>query len=340
MSEVKRDAINAETEPMAVPRKKSHFKRFWWAYLLAFLVVAVVIIVPSVLLVAVPKTAQQKLNEAKLTIDGISVTNTQPDSVLMAINSTIEADDSVHATIDAFQGTLYLADVDPPLAFAQFNFPQTTSSAVQTVNISQEVQISDQNAFTTFNKALLSSVSTNVQVKGDTHIHVQGISRAYPVTFDKTVSVKGLNNFEGLSISDPSISILAKNNFNGTVHIPNPSALTLEIGNTTFVTYLNGKDVGQAHINNLVLYPGDNTFTTSASIAQLPILNALTLKPLCELNGKLPFQLVGSDVENNGQTLPYFRDPLAASSQNVTIDLSDAAKKIGLPVGCIGLLSS
>lgn len=182
------------------------------------------------MLVAVPKLAQQRLDAAKLTIDGITVTNTQTGSILMGINSTINADDSVHATIDAFEGTMYLADVDPPLAIAQINFPQTTSASVQAVNVSQEIQISDLDAFTTFNKALLSKESVNVQVKGDTHIHVSGISRAYPVTFDKTVNLKGLNNFNGLSVSDPSISALSsKNNFNATVHIPNPSVLTLDI---------------------------------------------------------------------------------------------------------------
>ncbi|KAI0506117.1 hypothetical protein F5B22DRAFT_625287 [Xylaria bambusicola] len=337
MPDTKTDSAGSDITPMAAPGKKSHFKRFWWVYLLVFLIIATVIVVPSVLLVAVPKIAQQKLDGAKLTIDGITVTNTQTDSLIMAINSTIEADDSVHATVDAFQGTMYLADVDPPLAFAHIDFPQTTSSSMQAVNVSQEIRISNQDAFTTFNKALLSSVSVNVQVKGDTHIHVRGVSRAYPATFDKTVALAGLNNFDGLSISDPSISIRVKGNFNATVHIPNPSVLTLEIGNTTFTSFLNNEDVGQTYINNLILRPGNNTFVTTADIQQLPILKALTQKPLCELDGKLPFQLKGKDVVNKGQVLPYFRDALAASSQNVTIDLSEAAKKIGITAKCIGL---
>ncbi|TGJ82537.1 hypothetical protein E0Z10_g6200 [Xylaria hypoxylon] len=341
MSNINPDAAKTQTAPVDASGKKSHFKRFWWAYLLAFLVVATVIIVPSVLLVAVPKIAQQKLNKAKLTIDGISVTNTQTDSLVMAINSTIEADDSVHATVDAFAGTLYLADVDPPLAFAQIDFPQTTSSATQAVNISQEIQISDQSALTAFNKALLSSMSVQVQVKGNTHIHVRGISRSYPVTFDKTVILKGLNNFDGISILDPSISARSStNNFNGTVYIPNPSVLTLDIGNTTFTNYFNGEEVGQTYINNLILYPGNNTFFATADIKQLPIINALTQEPFCELKGKLPFQLSGKDVVNNGQVIPYFRDALAASNQSITIDLSEAAKKLGLPTECIDLSSN
>ncbi|RWA08859.1 hypothetical protein EKO27_g6254 [Xylaria grammica] len=335
MSGIKPDQAESQTAPVATSRK-SHFRRFWWAYLLAFLVVATVVIVPSVLLVAVPKMAQQRLNGAKLTIDGIAVVNTHTDSLILAINSTIEADDSVHATVDAFEGTLYLADADPLLAFAQIEFPQTVAAAMQAVNISQEIQISDQSAFTAFSTALLTRGSIGVRVRGNTHIYIRGISRPYPVTFDKTVTLKGLNNFDGLSISDPSISARsATNNFNGTVHIPNPSVLILEIGNTTFTNYFNGEEVGRTYVNNLVLYPGNNTFFASADIEQLPIVNALTQEPFCELMGKLPFQLSGNDVVNNGQVLPYFRDALAASNQSITVDLSEAAMNLGIPAQCI-----
>ncbi|KAI2636140.1 hypothetical protein GGS21DRAFT_69249 [Xylaria nigripes] len=327
--------------PGAPATRKSHLRRFWWVYLLVFIIVAVVVVVPSVLLVAVPRLAQQKLNKAKLTIDAISITQTQTDSFLMAINSTVDADSSVHATLDPFEGTLYLADANPPQAFAKVNFPQTTSSSMQVVNVSQNIPIQDLGSFTAFNKALLSSQSVNVQIKGDTHIHVRGISRSYPATFDKTVNLKGLNNFVGISISDAQISPLAtKKNFNATVHIPNPSILTLDIGNTTFTNFLDGEDIGLVYLNNLVLRPGINTFPTTADIKQLPILNALTLEPNCELNGKLPFQLSGQNVLNNGQVVPYFRDALAANILNVTVDLSEAAKEKGVPVGCIKNLIS
>ncbi|KAJ8121719.1 hypothetical protein O1611_g10025 [Lasiodiplodia mahajangana] len=335
MAEVKQDTSGTGTAPMAPPAKKNHFKRFWWAYLLVFLVVATVVIVPSVLLVAVPRMAQQRLNAAKLTIDGIAITHTQTDSLAIAINSTIRADDSVHATIDPFKGTLYLANVSPPLAFAEIDFPQTSSASRQAVNVSQEMQVLDINALTAFNTVLLTNDSVSVQVKGDTHIHVRGISRAYSVTFDKTVTLKGLSNFEGLTISDPSINALSTdNNFNATAHIPNPSVLTLEIGNTTFTTYFNGSEIGQATIADLVLYPGNNIFPIRGDIQQLPIINALTQEPFCELSGNLPFQLSGNNVVNNGQVIAYFRDALASTNQSVTIDLSDAARKVGIPVGC------
>ncbi|KAI1213987.1 uncharacterized protein F4807DRAFT_207939 [Annulohypoxylon truncatum] len=315
---------------------RGHCKRLWWLYVLIILVIAVVVVVPCVILVVVPRMAQNKLDEARLTIDGISVTKVQTNSLNMAINSTITTDGSTHATIDGFEGTMYLADANPPLAFAKINFPETTSDAHQTVDISQEIPISDQNAFTTFNEQLIQRESVNVLVKGDTHVHVRGISRAYSVTFSKTVSLKGLDDFKDLSVTNPHVSLAQADNFNATAHIPNPSSLTLDVGNTTFHTYLNGSEIGTSYILNMVLHPGTNDFFIWADINNTAVLNALTKRPTCERNGTLTFELSGKNVTNLGQPIPYFANSLAASNMSVDIPIGQAIKSdIGISVGCM-----
>ncbi|KAI1329142.1 hypothetical protein F5Y16DRAFT_366818 [Xylariaceae sp. FL0255] len=292
------------------------------------------------LLVAVTNITQQKVNEAELTIDGIQVTGTEPNSYTMSIQATIKADSSIKATVDGFNGTMWLADTNPPLAFASINFPQTDTSAVQQVNVTQDVQISDAAAFTTFNEYLLTNKSITVWVLGKTHVHVSGISHAYGVDFNKTVILTGLDGFAGLSVTNPKISLAETNNFNGTTNIPNPSILTLDIGNVTFTNFLNGSAIGTTQINDLVFKPGNNSFFTTATISQLPVLEALTAEPLCKLDGKLPFVLTGKNVTNNGQVIPYFRDALASANQSVTIDLSKAAPAAGIPIGCTNSSSS
>ncbi|KAI1265916.1 hypothetical protein F5Y18DRAFT_31557 [Xylariaceae sp. FL1019] len=327
--------MSEKQQAAVAPARKSHFKRFWWLYLIVFLIVAVVIVVPVVLLVAVPKIAQDKLNAATLTIDGISVTNARAKSYTMSINSTIHADSSVHATVDAFTGSMYLTSVDPPLLISTIEFPQTSTASVQSVNVTQNIDIADEAAFTTFNEYLLASKSVNVQVKGDTHVHVSGIARAYGVTFDKTLQLTGLDGFQGITVTDAKISLATKNNFNGTTHIPNPSILTLDIGNVTFTNYYNGDAIGTTFIKDLVLRPGNNSFFTNATIEQLPIIKALTEEPDCRLDGALPFQLSGKDVTNNGDELTYFKDALASANQSVIINLKDAAEAVGITPGCV-----
>ncbi|ORY62172.1 uncharacterized protein BCR38DRAFT_347157 [Pseudomassariella vexata] len=314
---------------------KGHCKRFWWVYILV-LVVIVVIVVPVVLLVAVPKIAQQKINEAKLHVDSIVVTNTRPNVLNMAINSTITTDGKVHATIAGFQSTMYLMDVDPPLAFATLDFPQTKSDALMVVNISQELTFDNLDAVKTFNAHLLSKEKINVKIEGDTNVRVSGIARNYPVSFSKNIEMVGFNNFAGVVVTNPHVNLNPVNNFNATANLPNPTIWTVEIGNATFHNYLNGSDIGTAYILDVVLRPGDNEFFIWADVNQAPILNALTLPPACE-TGNLTIDLGGKTVMNNGQTISYFQDAFASSNVSAIIDIGAAVKNdIGLSIPCKG----
>ncbi|KAK0656865.1 hypothetical protein B0T16DRAFT_318941 [Cercophora newfieldiana] len=337
----KTSATQAESVEKA-PRKRGcvgHCAKFWWAYLLLVIVI-VVIVVPVVLLVAVPKIAQGKLDDAQLTIQGIIVSRTESNSLDMAINSTITTDGKVHANIDGFTGVMYLEDLEGHVPFASINFPPTTADALQTVNVSQKLEITNMEALTTFNTWLLTKDEVRITTYGETHVHVKGISRKYPVTFKKTITTPGLRGFDGTTVYDTSISLQPDargNNFKGLTTIPNRSVFTLEIGNATFNNYLLGKLVGTVFIDNIILYPGmNNTFPMRATIEQAPVLGALSQKPYCdETKGVLPFQISGKSVSNFGQSLTYFADALGSHNQTLDIDVgTPVAKLLGSPVKC------
>ncbi|KAK1757836.1 hypothetical protein QBC47DRAFT_165948 [Echria macrotheca] len=333
------------------PRRRGcvgHCAKFWWAYLLVVIII-VVIVVPVVILVAVPKLAQKKLDEADLTIQGILITQTQAKELSMSINSTITTDGSVHANIAAFTGVMYLEDLESHTPFATINFPATTADALQTVNISQKLEITDMAALTTFNTWLLANESLRITTFGETTVKVKGIDRDYPVTFKKTITTPGLRGFNGTTVTDTVVTLQADergNNFKGTANIPNYSIFTLEIGNATFHNYLLGPDSGEAqdigtvYIDNIMLYPGEkNELPMRATIEQGPILDALGKKPYCdETKGVLPFALSGKTVDNHGQSLTYFADALASHNTTVDIDIgTPVAKLLGGPVPCGGL---
>lgn len=184
------------------------------------------------LLVAVPKIAQQKLDEAELIVDGITVTDATPTRMIMSINSTIKSDGKVHAKIAPFEGVMYLTDLEPHTPFARINFPETTSAALQTVNVIQVLTIEDVAALSTFNKWLTLNESVRVTVEGDTTVRVSGIPRNYPVTFRQTVTLAGLKNLEGTEVEPTWISLKADengNNFKAIARIPNPSVATFEL---------------------------------------------------------------------------------------------------------------
>jgi len=329
----------SHSEVVAKPQKggfKRHCARFWWIYLIAFIVIAVLAVV-LIIFVAVPKIAQKKLDQAKLTIEGIVVTRTESSKYNMAINSTIHADDSVHATISSFTGNMYLEDLEGHTPFAAIEFPQTSAQTLQTVNVSQIISIDNMEAFTTFNTWLLANKTVRVTVEGKPTIHVKGLSKGYGATFKKTIELDGLDNFSGLNLTYGTLSVLPDengDNFRGFVDIPNHSVLTLEIGNASFSTSFDGGNLGVTILDNMILYPGINNITMHANMAQLPVLKAINEEPYCE-TGIMPFVLTGINVTNNGQNLTYYGDALAAVSQTVNIDIgSILARDLNITANC------
>jgi len=329
--EYKPTALENETEVR--PRKggkfKRHCARFWWAHLIV-LICIIVLAVCLIIFVAVPKIAQNKVDDAELQIDSIVASNTQADNFTMSVNSTIRISSSTSATIDGFQGIMYLEDFDPPTPFATLAFPQTTGASLQVVNISQFTPITDLDAFTRFNTWLLLNDSIRVTVEGNTNIHVKGLSRAYPINFKKTVTLQGLQNFNGTSVPYSTVSTTPDangDNFHGIVTVPNRSVVTFEIGNATFTSYLLGQQVGSTFMDNMILRPGLNNFTLRANISQSAVLNALQLKPYCQNGGLLPFELTGNDVVNHGQHLLYYSRSLGAANQSVSIPIGADLKR-------------
>lgn len=172
--------------------------------------------------------AQKKVDEAQLNIDGVAVTQTEANSFNLAINSTITTDGSAHATIHAFNGTMWLLD-ETPVAFASVMFPETASDAEVPVNISQTVTVDHLSELTAFNQALLVNETVNVRVNGSTTIRVSGIARDYPITFSKDIVFQGFNGFAGINVTDPVVGLTATKNFNATVNIPNPTVWSVEV---------------------------------------------------------------------------------------------------------------
>ncbi|KAL7935274.1 hypothetical protein V8C35DRAFT_299020 [Trichoderma chlorosporum] len=313
-----------------------HLKRFWWAYLLVF-ICGVVLVVCLVIFVGVPKIAQDKVNDAKLDLQGVNVLNTKSDSILLQINSTITTDGSIKANIDAFEGVMYLEDLPAHTPFLNVSFPATNGDKHQLVNISQEVQIYNADAFNTFNVWFAANETLRVTVEGRTKVKPSGLSTKFGVTFKKTITMNGLNTFNGTTVSNGKIDALAKKgqpNFSGTADIPNASYFTLDIGNATFTNFIDDTNIGNLTISNFLLVPGSNKVSISADLDQAAVLTALQSPKYCK-TGIIPVKLQGSAVRNDDQTLQYFLDALAAHNQTVPMDIGSIIKNsLGVSLGC------
>lgn len=115
----------------------------------------------------------------------------------------------------------------------------------------------------------------------------------------------------------------------GNVSIPNPTVMTLTMGNLTFNNLLPGNPptyLGISHIDNLVLAPGPNVVPMRSTVDQSLVLNAIGTK---YTDGMLPVIITGNSSVYEGEHLPYFEKPLQALVQNVTLDVGAAMQALG-----------
>lgn len=185
----------------------------------------------SRILVAVPKIAQSKINEAELEIQSVQILETEPNAYLMKIDSSITTDGKIHASVDPFEADMYLEDWPAHVPFATVNMPETNSNKHQVVNVTQNVKIADMEEFTRFNVWFHNNETLRVTVNGKTKVKPSGLPRKYDVTFKKTIELKGLNHFAGTKVTDGHIGLSSDKsipNFNGTTVIPNASVFTLD----------------------------------------------------------------------------------------------------------------
>ncbi len=115
----------------------------------------------------------------------------------------------------------------------------------------------------------------------------------------------------------------------GTVHIPNPSVMTLDLGNVTMNLAVAGKSIGYSLMPNLVLRPGENNVPMQAHVDQAAILTMVlnTYK-----NGVLPLEIVGNSSIKNGEHLMYYEEAIKANTIKLDLDASPALKAIGINI--------
>jgi len=313
--------VTSETRTPARRRGCLGFLKRWWWLLLIILIIIVLVVVLPVIFVAIPKKIRSTINDATLTVQGISLLNSQSGSASLAINSTIKTGSSTSATIDPFNASFYLEDKPghTPFMFAQM--PKIHSKKTSVVNLTQEITLTDEQAFADFTSWYLMNDTFRVTVDGWTHVHVSGVPKT-KVHFQKTVNLTGLNSFKGVNVTSSSLGGDALgDNFFAFADIPNPSVLTVDIGNASFATLLNTTQVGVSFIDDLILFPGTNNVSIRSEINQTIVLGAVLQEPLCN-TGILPLTLLGQNISNNGQELNYFEQAFRAIPLTVDVDVA------------------
>lgn len=152
------------------------------------------------------------------------------------------------------------------------------------------------------------------------------------------INPSGLNRLAGLNITDVSIlsgdKLLAdKSNLIAQVSIPNPSVMTLDLGNVTMNLGVDGKPIGYCLIPNVLLKPGPNTFPLQSHVDQLSILGLIQSK---YKNAVLPLQISGNSSVRNGEHLVYYEDAIKSNVINLDLNVGPALAAVGINVTSLG----
>lgn len=317
-------------KPGARGRVKNHCRKFWWCDCLVLIAIVLVIVLPLIF-VGLPRKAQKEINSSTLEVTNMEVTNPTPDSVHLKIDNTIRSDSSYHPTIEAFRAGLSLEGQEP---FIYIDIPEAKSEGETFITVEQDVNFADSDRFTAYTKTVLGSEELTINLDGRTTIHISGLPST-DVNYNKKITMKGLNHLSGLNISDIKILSGAKeilsdgSNMLGTVHIPNPSVMTLDLGNVTMNLAVAGKPIGYSLLPDLVLRPGENNVPMQARVDQAAILTMVlnTYK-----NGVLPLEIVGNSSIRNGEHLTYYEEAIKANTIKLDLDASPALKEIGINI--------
>ncbi|KAJ5103916.1 hypothetical protein N7532_004445 [Penicillium argentinense] len=336
MSDTKAEAtgVEAATLPSA-PAKRSfgarvaaHYKKWWWAHLIAFVIVVLVVVLP-VIYVGYPKIAQRDVNDSTLDITSMVISDPTPDSFQLNQTQVIGSDSSYHPQIYAFNAAVSLAGAAAP--FTTVRVPGVKSEDGAEIEVVQKVDLSDVDAFGDYAKAVMLNEEVSLNIYGEPELR-QGSLPKTKVTYNKTVTMKGLNQLKGFDVTEFHILLTTKNgrNMDGTVYIPNPSVMTIEMGNLTLDLSVAGKPMGQSFLDNLILKPGNNTIPMTSTVNQTAIISMLTSKSNPYKDGVVPFDITGNSSVYNGKTLPYFTEALSANNLTVHLNVTKALAEIGL----------
>ncbi|KAK5061546.1 hypothetical protein LTR84_008090 [Exophiala bonariae] len=308
---------------------KRHCARFWWLDLLIFIAVVLVIVLPIVY-VGYPNLAQKEVNKGVLNITSMSLSDPAPDSFTLELDSVLSTTSKYHPELAAFNGSLHLKDSDP--AFAYLDIPKVKAENGTVSHVDQRVQIADMTEYTKYTMTVLGTEEYSIYLKGRGGLQQGGLPKTN-VNYNQKITLKGkssLNSLKGFNLT--SFNILTSEqedgaNANGTITIPNPTVLSVEMGTVTLDMSVAGTPVGVATIEDLVLKPGDNSFDMRAVTNQTTVVTMIFTD---YKSGILPIDVVGKTAVFNNQSLGYYEKALQSNKLSFELDVIAALRRAGL----------
>lgn len=145
--------------------------------------------------------------------------------------------------------------------------------------------------------------------------------------------VAALDSFNGFSISDSTLLLPPRpdgTNLIGNASLPNPSVLTIEIGDIVLDIKSGDLVIGNATLKDFTLKPGDNVHPLTGVLDLTTILSNLgtVLKSQADLfkTGNLTLDTVTRSVVWDGEQVPYYTKVMSELTLVAKVPLADTLK--------------
>lgn len=300
---------------------KRHCARFWWLHLIIFCIVFLIIAL-CLVYVAMPKIAQDGVNDSSLEFTELDFTDPTLDSIVITQNGILHSPSMYTPTLDPFNASTYV--VSPNGTYGAEPMVVITMPRIHAhhpqgpVSIDkQKVSILSLDQLSAYATAVLSQEYVTTALVGKTRLHLGSLPDT-TVHYNQTSTYKALNGLAGFNVTGVKIDITAKAgkpNLSGFAYIPNPSNITIVMGNVT-LSLSTAKDVlGNATINDMTLVPGNNTLPMTGMMDQVLVAKNLNS------TGFLDLEIVGQSAVYNGEHLIYYERALASNQLNLTLNV-------------------
>ncbi|TVY22435.1 hypothetical protein LHYA1_G008744 [Lachnellula hyalina] len=305
---------------------KAHSKKWWWIYLILFCAGFLIITLP-IIYVGFPNIAQHGVNKARLEVTGLEFYNPTPDHIEVTERIITHNPSMYTPTLDPWSGGTFVVTNGTYSEKAILYLPVPKTHTKHPVSnaaiVNATVPIYDQDQIALYATQLLTLKQVTTALVGKPLLHI-GKLPAIHVKYNASTTYNGLNGLQGFNVTniriDPGNTLLILPNMNGTAFIPNPSNITVDMGNVTFsLKDPKGVEVGKTLIENMVLRPGDN------HIPLIGMLNQTLILPSLE-NGFANLTITGTDVVYNGKHITYYEKALAANILHLRLNVFQILK--------------
>ncbi|KAL4787315.1 hypothetical protein BJX76DRAFT_354262 [Aspergillus varians] len=291
-------------------RLRRHFVRFWCCYVF-WAVIFLAIFLPVFFLVVIPAVAQLVVSKSSLLLVSARIVEPRADSILLSLEAALNLGVVFPVRIEPLTLAIYNRDVDGNNTIFQSTIDATRIHGNATLgiqNVSTPVNVP---LWTEFVHRAVFEKDALLPVKGETNAYI-GILKSH-VKVDKEIHLNALNSFAGFSIDKPKLLLPAQEdgtNLIANATLFNPSVMELEIGTTILDLKTGDYILGNATIDNLVLYPGNNSVAINGMIDLHYLID--NLHEILEIQrhsisrGFLSLDCIGRSVVWGGEEVPYY----------------------------------